>query len=102
MKKILIAIVVLGLSSCGYTIAVGNSNYNTKIKKGVVHRVITNDYNGWSTTRVRLQDGTILTGGVNEGKIGKDNSQNWDFFFVAPGDTIVYCDDKVLEVKFQD
>ena len=105
MKKIFIATAVALLSvcvsSCGNAV-VKKVNENSGINRGIVHRVVKNDGHGCMITYVRLQDGTVLKGGINEGNIGDDNSQIWDFYFVAPGDTVVYDDSDVIEVKFKD
>lgn len=106
MKKNFIAtavalLSVCVLSSCGKAV-VKKVNENSGINRGIVHRVVKNDGHGCVSTYVRLQDGTVLKGGINEGSVGDDNSQIWDFYFVAPGDTVVYDDSNVIEVKFKD
>ena len=71
------------------------------IKSGVVHRVFQRDHRGWTDLSVRLRDGVIISGYSRDG-IEIEQTQQRDFFFAQPGDTIVYSGEKVLEVRFKD
>lgn len=72
-----------------------------KQKQGVVHRVFQRDHRSWTDFSARLKDGTIISGyTIDDSRISQ--SQLADFFFVQPGDTIVYSGEKVLAVRFKD
>ena len=72
-----------------------------EIKQGVVHRLFQRNHKSWTDFSARLMDGTIIAGYTIDDR-GISQSQLADFFFVQPGDTIVYSGEKVLEVKFKD
>ena len=66
-----------------------------------MHRVFQRDHRGWTDLSVRLRDGVIISGYSRDG-IEIEQTQQRDFFFAQPGDTIVYSGEKVLEVRFKD
>lgn len=70
-----------------------------EITRGVVHRVYESKFKTENIFYVRLNDGTVLEGevAIYAGMLGHE-----DFFFVQPGDTIVYNGEEVLEVRFKD
>ncbi len=102
---VLVSAFSLSLTSC---LSIDNESQETeqvsmepqKIKQGVVHRVFQRDHKSWTDFSARLMNGTIIAGYTID-ESGISQSQLADFFFVQPGDTIVYSGEKVLEVRFK-
>lgn len=96
----------LSLTSC---FSIDNESQETEqlsmepqeIKQGVVHRLFQRDHRTWTEFSVRLTDGKVIAGYSYDGNEIRQ-SQEEDFFFVQPGDTIVYSGEKVIEVRFKD
>lgn len=108
MKKIsfiLIAVFSLTLIACSEENAkVSPQNISKRIKEkkckfGVVHRVCESYFQYENVFFVRLIDGKVLKADIgNTTRLEKLK----DFYFVQPGDTIVYDGDDIIEVRFKD
>lgn len=73
------------------------------MEKSVVKRTMREYFRSENILEVRLQNGEILKGEIDQpGGIGSPKDQIDDFFFVEKGDTIVYSEGKVIEVRFKD
>ena len=107
MKNFLFVLIAVWCVSCS---SVGDASQESRqapvevkdtIKSGVVHRVFQRNHQSWTDFSARLMEGTIIAGFTSDdSRISQ--SQPADFFFVQPGDTIVYCGEKVIEVRFKD
>ena len=104
---VLVSVFPLFLISCSSTEEASQESEQAPVKVkdttkiGIVHRVCQRNHQSWTNVSARLMDGTIIAGYTCDDSRMRQ-SQPADFFFVQSGDTIVYCGEKVLEVKFKD
>ena len=102
MKKsffVFFVVISLSLISCSEENATVSPWEISKNKFGVVHRVYESYFQYENFFFDPLTDGKVLEAGVgNNSKLEKLK----DFYFVQPGDTIIYDGDEIIEVRFKD